>query len=54
MKLAFPLAATVAALLVIPAPALAGTVAVRVVDASGQPVPDAVITIHPAAGVPAG
>ncbi|MFD1788283.1 methylamine utilization protein [Sphingomonas floccifaciens] len=37
-----------------PLPALAGTVAVRVVDANGQPVPDAVVAIHPAAGVPAG
>lgn len=35
-------------------PAQAGTVAVRVVDATGQPVPDAVVTIHPAAGIPAG
>jgi len=37
-----------------PAPARAGTVAVHVVDAQGRPVPDAVVTIHPAAGVPAG
>lgn len=51
MKIALLLAA---APLVAPIPALAGTVAVRVVDVSGQPVPDAVITIHPAAGVPAG
>jgi len=35
-------------------PAWAGTVAVHVVDAQGRPVPDAVVTIHPAAGVPAG
>lgn len=35
-------------------PACAGTVAVHVVDAQGRPVPDAVVTIHPAAGVPAG
>ncbi|MDT8760580.1 methylamine utilization protein [Sphingomonas psychrotolerans] len=32
-------------------PAQAGDVAVRVVDASGNPVKDAVVTIHPAAGV---
>lgn len=37
-----------------PGTAVAGTVALRVVDAAGQPVPDAVITIHPSAGVPAG
>lgn len=40
--------------LAVPGAAHAGTVAVRVVDAAGQPVPDAVITIHPAAGAPAG
>jgi hypothetical protein len=43
-----------AAALCAPLPAFAGTVAIRVVDAAGQPVPDAVVTIHPAAGVPAG
>ncbi|NIJ18669.1 hypothetical protein FHS95_000338 [Sphingomonas naasensis] len=32
-------------------PAHAGDVAVRVVDAAGKPVADAVVTIHPAAGV---
>ncbi len=49
------LAATAAmAAFLVPLPAVAGTVAVRVVDAAGQPVPDAVVTIHPAAGVPAG
>jgi hypothetical protein len=32
-------------------PAQAGDVAVRVVDAAGNPVHDAVVTIHPAAGV---
>lgn len=37
-----------------PMSAHAGTVAVRIVDVAGQPVPDAVVTIHPAAGVPAG
>lgn len=35
-------------------PAHAGTVAIHVADSAGRPVPDAVITIHPAAGVPAG
>ena len=43
-----------AAVLAAPLPAHAGGVAVRVVDAAGQPVPDAVITIHPAAGTPSG
>lgn len=51
MKIALLLAAGP---LVAPLPAFAGTVAVRVVDVAGQPVPDAVITIHPAAGMPAG
>lgn len=51
MKIALLLAT---AALGVPLPVLAGTVAVRVVDGAGQPVPDAVITIHPAAGVPAG
>ncbi|KQN20572.1 plastocyanin/azurin family domain protein [Sphingomonas sp. Leaf33] len=37
-----------------PMSAEAGTVAVRIVDAAGQPVPDAVVTIHPGTGVPAG
>lgn len=41
-------------MLAMPTPALAGTVAVRVVDAAGQPVPDAVVTIHPVAGLPGG
>lgn len=35
-------------------PAHAGTVVIHVTDSAGRPVPDAVITIHPAAGVPAG
>ncbi len=35
-------------------PAYAGDVGIRVVDAAGTPIPDAVVTIHPAAGVPAG
>lgn len=35
-------------------PAQAGNVGIRVVDATGAPVADAVVTIHPAAGVPAG
>ncbi|WP_294290605.1 methylamine utilization protein [uncultured Sphingomonas sp.] len=43
-----------ASAVVAPMSAEAGTVAVRIVDAAGQPVPDAVVTIHPAAGVPAG
>ncbi|SFP78094.1 cupredoxin domain-containing protein [Sphingomonas rubra] len=35
-------------------PAAAGTVAVHVVDAQGRAVPDAVVTILPAAGLPTG
>ena len=50
MKVAYVLAAALLA----PLPALAGTIGIRVVDSAGQPVPDAVITIHPAAGVPTG
>jgi len=42
----FALAGLVAAL-----PAHAGDVAVRVVDTAGKPVADAVVTIHPSAGV---
>lgn len=41
-------------LLAAAAPAHAGDVGIRVVDSSGTPLPDAVVTIHPAAGVPAG
>ncbi|WBH15747.1 cupredoxin domain-containing protein [Sphingomonas radiodurans] len=51
MKIAIVLAATC---LAAPLPALAGTVTVRIVDAAGAAVPDAVVTIHPAAGAPAG
>lgn len=36
------------------APAHAGDLKVRIVDASGTPVTDAVVTVKPAAGVPAG
>lgn len=43
-----------AAALGTPLPAHAGTLGVRVLDTNGKPVPDAVVTIHPAAGVPAG
>ncbi|WP_085810879.1 methylamine utilization protein [Sphingomonas sp. TZW2008] len=46
--------AIAAVLLIVPATVQAGTVAIRVVDAGGQPVPDAVVTLHPAAGVPTG
>ena len=35
-------------------PAHAGDLKVRIVDASGKPVEDAVVTVKPAAGVPAG
>ncbi|PCD02170.1 methylamine utilization protein [Sphingomonas spermidinifaciens] len=37
--------------LLVAAPAHAGDVGIRVVDASGAPLADAVVTIHPAAGV---
>jgi len=36
------------------APALAGDLTVSVRDAAGRPVRDAVVTVHPAAGVPRG
>lgn len=51
MKTAIVLATTC---LTAPLPALAGTVSVHVVDAAGAPVPDAVITIRPSVGLPAG
>jgi plastocyanin len=34
-------------------PAPAGNLALRLVDTAGQPVADAVVTVHPSAGVPA-
>lgn len=37
-----------------PAPAVAGDLTVSVRDAAGRPVRDAVVTVHPAAGVPRG
>ena len=42
------------ALLLTSAPALAGNLTVSVRDAAGRPVQDAVVTLHPAAGVPRG
>lgn len=42
------------ALLFSSAPALAGDLTVSVRDAGGRPVRDAVVTVHPAAGVPPG
>lgn len=55
MRFPIPIAAPIAAFaFLLPTSGVAGTVAVRVVDAAGQPVRDAVVTIHPAAGVPAG
>lgn len=42
------------ALLLFPAAAIAGTLDVRLTDAKGQPVDDAVITVHPASGTPKG
>jgi hypothetical protein len=42
------------ATLVLCSPAFAGDLTVSVRDAAGRPVQDAVVTVHPAAGVPAG
>jgi hypothetical protein len=42
------------ALLLSGVPALAGDLAISVRDASGRPIADAVVTVHPAAGVPPG
>lgn len=41
-------------LLAFSAPAIAGDLTVTVRDAAGRPVQDAVVTVHPAAGVPRG
>lgn len=43
-----------AAALLAPSSAFAGSVSIRVVDGNARPVSDAVITIHSAAGLPAG
>jgi plastocyanin len=43
-----------AALALAPLPALAGDLTMTVRDASGAPVPDAVVMVYPAAGTPAG
>ncbi len=50
MKIA--LAITAATLFALPAQA--GNVGIRVVDGGGKPVTDAVVTVHPSAGVPSG
>jgi hypothetical protein len=42
------------ALMFLPGQALAGNLVVSVRDAAGRPVQDAVVTLHPAAGVPRG
>ena len=42
------------ALLLSSAPVVAGDLTVSVRDAGGRPMPDAVVTVHPAAGVPPG
>ena len=42
------------AALILCSPATAGDLSVSVRDASGRPVQDAVVTVHPAAGVPRG
>ncbi len=36
----------------VPLPALAGDLDLRVLDGAGRPVPDAVVTVYPASGVP--
>jgi plastocyanin len=36
----------------VPLPALAGDLDLRVLDGAGRPVPDAVVTVNPASGVP--
>jgi hypothetical protein len=43
-----------AALALAPIPALAGDLTMTVRDGSGAPVPDAVVMVYPASGVPAG
>ena len=50
MRVLFALLAT----LVLSSPASAGDLTVSVRDAAGRPVQDAVVTVHPAAGVPSG
>lgn len=40
--------------LMLPASAMAGSLDLRLVDAKGKPVDDAVVTVHPASGVPKG
>lgn len=35
-------------------PAWAGDISLKIVDAAGRPVPDAVVTVRPAGGIPAG
>lgn len=50
MRLLFALLAVLA----ISTPAVAGDLTVSVRDAAGRPVQDAVVTVHPAAGVPRG
>lgn len=43
-----------AALMLCPVPALAGSLDLRLTDANGAPVEDAVVTVHPASGTPKG
>lgn len=40
--------------LLFPASAIAGSLDLRLIDAKGKPVDDAVVTVHPASGVPKG
>lgn len=43
-----------AAIMLCPVPALAGSLDLRLTDAKGAPVEDAVVTVHPASGTPKG
>lgn len=43
-----------ASLVAIASPCTAGTLDLRIVDAAGKPVPDAVVTVVPGAGIPPG
>ncbi|TPW04185.1 MAG: hypothetical protein FD125_1261 [bacterium] len=45
---------TLIAALILSSPAMAGDLTISVRDSAGRPVQDAVVTVHPAAGVPRG
>lgn len=54
MRRSFVLAIWLSWLSWLPATAIAGTLDVRLTDAAGKPVEDAVVTVHPASGMPKG